>query len=251
MNELTRIPSQNARMSSVDIADVMGKQHKNVIRDIKSLIDEGSITGLNFELSEYKDASGKSNPMYKLDFQATMTLITGYDSKRRAMIIDRWMKLETGEAEPALAPPQELRPLETNLRSAVNIAKLLGLNDNQAILSANRVIKRSHGVDCMKMFEATHLINPKQERLLTATELGNTLGISAQSANKLLVESGIIEPKRNHKNKVFYVPTEKGMPFCVLMDTGKHHNNGTPVQQLKFYESVKEPMANTGYKKSE
>ena len=44
----------------------------------------------------------KANPMYLLDFHATMTLFSGYDAKRRAMVIDRWIKLETGQAEPAM-----------------------------------------------------------------------------------------------------------------------------------------------------
>lgn len=61
---------------------------------MKDLIDQGAITEPNFGLSEYKDASGKSNPMFNLDFQATMVLITGYDAVKRAAVISRWTELE-------------------------------------------------------------------------------------------------------------------------------------------------------------
>jgi len=132
--------------------------------------------------------------------------------------------------------------LSTEFEAFIHIAKLAGLEGNQAILCGNKGMINYYGKDCLGIIGATHLINSKQERLLTPTELGKDLGISAQSANKLLVESGIIEPKRDHKNKVFYLPTEKGTPFCVLMDTGKQRSNGTPVHQLKFYESIKQTL---------
>lgn len=38
--------------------------------------------------------------MYELDFDATMTLVTGYDAVLRVKVITRWRELETGEATP-------------------------------------------------------------------------------------------------------------------------------------------------------
>ena len=90
------------RMSSREIAEVMDKRHDNVVRDIRELIDEEAIDRLSFEEISYLDAMNREQPAYELNFQATMVLITGYDAKRRAVVIDRWLKLETGEAAPAL-----------------------------------------------------------------------------------------------------------------------------------------------------
>ena len=72
------------KMSSREIAELTGKQHKHVLRDINVLIEQGAITEPNFGLSAYTDASGKSNPEYLLDFDATMTLVTGYNAVLRA-----------------------------------------------------------------------------------------------------------------------------------------------------------------------
>lgn len=91
----------NRRMSSLEIAGLTGKDHKNILRDIRILVDQEAIGRLNFEPSSYLNSQNKEQSLYDLDFRATMILVTGYDVKRRAAVIDRWMKLETGEALPA------------------------------------------------------------------------------------------------------------------------------------------------------
>ncbi len=88
------------RMSSVEIAELMKKRHDHVMRDIKELIDKKAISLPNFGESTYKNERGKEYPMYELDFESSMVLITGYDPKRRAIVIRRWMDLETGAATP-------------------------------------------------------------------------------------------------------------------------------------------------------
>ena len=98
MNDLIVGGGEKGRMTSREIAELAGKNHFDVLRDVRSLIEQGAITDSNFAVSTYKDASGRHNPMYSLDFKATMTLVTGYDAKRRAMVIDRWISLETAVA---------------------------------------------------------------------------------------------------------------------------------------------------------
>jgi Rha family phage regulatory protein len=88
-------------MTSKEIAELTGKLHKNVMRDIRSLIEQGAIGQLNFEPVKYCDTKGEMRPMYSLDFRATMTVITGYDAKRRAKVVKRWIALENGTAAPA------------------------------------------------------------------------------------------------------------------------------------------------------
>jgi Rha family phage regulatory protein len=100
MNELATMMHSTKRMSSLEIAEVMEKNHSHIMRDIRNLIDQGAINQSNFGLVTYTDAKGEERPMYQLDFDATMVLITGYDARRRAMLIKRWRKLETGEAVP-------------------------------------------------------------------------------------------------------------------------------------------------------
>lgn len=90
------------RMSSLEIAELMEKQHAHVLRDIRELIDQEAIGLSSFGESSYINEQNKNQPMYTIDFEASMVLITGYDATRRAAVIKRWMALERGEAVPAL-----------------------------------------------------------------------------------------------------------------------------------------------------
>ena len=64
MNELTTI-TQSQTMSSLQIAELTGKKHQHVLRDIRNLIEQGC-TETNFGLSEYKDPTGRTLPCYQL-----------------------------------------------------------------------------------------------------------------------------------------------------------------------------------------
>lgn len=151
MREIVKLGAVNQKMSSREIAELMEKEHKNVLRDIKALIEQGAIAELSFELSEYKDGSGKSNPMYLLDFNATMVLITGYDAKRRAVVIKRWLELETGEALPAYQLPatyaEALRALADESEKSAALQKQIEI-DRPKVDLASRIEKaNSIGVD--------------------------------------------------------------------------------------------------------
>lgn len=90
-------------MSSREIAEAAKKRHPDVMRDIRVLIDQGVINLSNFARNEYKPKVGfgyRTEEEYILDHDATMTLVTGYDAKRRMAVIKRWRELEEGKATP-------------------------------------------------------------------------------------------------------------------------------------------------------
>lgn len=92
------MPSINAleaplTMSSREIAELTGKEHKNVIRDIRTMLAElvdGS--GLS-HVQEQRDARGYT-ACFLLPKRETMVLVTGYSIPLRARVVDRWMELE-------------------------------------------------------------------------------------------------------------------------------------------------------------
>ena len=75
-------------MTSLEIAEVTGKEHKNIMRDIRSLLDKG-VAGLNFELGTYKDTNQQDRPMYNLTPKGCLILASGYDPILREKIINR------------------------------------------------------------------------------------------------------------------------------------------------------------------
>ena len=91
MDQLTEF-NPNATMSSREIAEITGKQHAYVMRDIREI--ESQITEFKFGLSEYKDSTGRILPMYELTKKQTLLIISGYNIRLRMAIIDRWEELE-------------------------------------------------------------------------------------------------------------------------------------------------------------
>lgn len=127
---------------------------------------------------------------------------------------------------------------QKNMKSYLSVAKLIGLKGNQAILSANQLAKKVDGIDWLNLLGATHLVAEHQVRQLTPTELGEKAGLSAQKFNHELEKAGMQVSSRNSKGQLIWNPTEKGKKYAVLLDTAKKHSDGTPVQQVKWLESV-------------
>lgn len=85
-------------MSSLEIAELTGKQHAHVMRDIRNILEQG-VSESNFGLSSYKQAQPnggvKDVSCYNLTKKGCLILASGYDAKLREKIIDRWEELET------------------------------------------------------------------------------------------------------------------------------------------------------------
>ncbi|EJJ0500091.1 Rha family transcriptional regulator [Shigella boydii] len=86
---------QLVSMTSVEIAELTGKEHKHVLRDIRNMVEElnGSKFGLVGE-EVYKDAKGESRTMYRLDRKHTFILVAGYSVHLRAKCYDHIQTLE-------------------------------------------------------------------------------------------------------------------------------------------------------------
>jgi Rha family phage regulatory protein len=72
-------------MTSRQIAELTGKEHRNVLRDIKTMLTDLELGALNFEQS-YLNAQNKKQPEYVLDKDLTLTLTSGYSTKQRHSI---------------------------------------------------------------------------------------------------------------------------------------------------------------------
>lgn len=67
-------------VTSQQVAAAFGKEHKNVMRDIRGIMDKcsESFNALNFELVTYKDAKGEERPLYLLTKDGLMMVTMGY-----------------------------------------------------------------------------------------------------------------------------------------------------------------------------
>ena len=124
MTDLMKI--QNT-MSSVQIAELTGKLHKHVMRDIRNMADNlsqtnepksGPVNYSSYVIKEdtYKDSKGELRAMFSLNKKACFLLASGYDVLLRAKIIDRWEELETEKMMQDLPSYQISSPRERAMK---------------------------------------------------------------------------------------------------------------------------------------
>ena len=80
-------------MSSLEIAELTGKTHRNVVRDIQKMLSELGIEGAQIS-APFKMPSGQNTNIFNLPKVLTLTLVTGYSIKLRHKINTRWLELE-------------------------------------------------------------------------------------------------------------------------------------------------------------
>lgn len=110
MNNIIKVGETiNAKeyMTSREIAEVTGKDHKNVLAAIRLMEGAwGKVTGLSFKLSEYTDPTGRKLPMYQLTKTECLYIATKFNDEARAKLVIRWEELETKERQNVPALPQ-------------------------------------------------------------------------------------------------------------------------------------------------
>ncbi|WP_375674530.1 phage antirepressor KilAC domain-containing protein [Bartonella sp. CL100XZDX] len=167
MNTLIEIKESTANsattqtMSSREIAELCGKEHRNVMRDIRQILTE-----LKIELSKfagfYRDSTGRTLPCYNLPKRECLILVSGYSTALRAKIIDRWQELERQVATPQINLANALEnPLTIKQLLLESINQLEDLRNEVSTLKpkaeALEGLKRSDGlfglIEAAKMLE--------------------------------------------------------------------------------------------------
>lgn len=95
------LSSNDGKMSSLEIAELTGKEHKDVMRSIRNMeLAWEKINGRKFALVEYKDAKGEMRPCYNLTKTECLYVATKFNDEARAKLILRWEELETKTRKP-------------------------------------------------------------------------------------------------------------------------------------------------------
>lgn len=95
-NQLAEMATTSEKMTSLQIAEVTGKEHKNVMRDIRNLLDQlDEKDVLNYELISFSDSYGRQQQAYSLTKKGSLCLASGYNANLRMKIINRWEELES------------------------------------------------------------------------------------------------------------------------------------------------------------
>ncbi|MDL2169588.1 Rha family transcriptional regulator [Asaia sp. HumB] len=87
-------------MSSREIADLTGKRHDHVVRDIEKMLSEIGEGLPNFGDTYRNEQNGQEYRCFNLPKNLTIVLVAGYRADIRLKIVDRWMALEAAASAP-------------------------------------------------------------------------------------------------------------------------------------------------------
>ena len=142
---MNMISAPATTMSSREIADLTGKRHDNVKRDIEKLIVDLGEDILNFE-GIYLDSMNREQTEYLLDRDHTENLLMGYSAPLRRKVLARLRELEA-----ALSSARPLTTTETLIQMLQLQAEVERRQvEQQAEITAARAeiaeIKQAHTV---------------------------------------------------------------------------------------------------------
>lgn len=112
-------------MSSKEIAELTAREHDSVLRSVRNIYDSLPADLRSGILSTtYVDSNGKSQPMFNLDKDSVLCLISGYDITGRMRIIKRWQELEMQARPLTYIESLELLLASEKEKEALRIQKL-------------------------------------------------------------------------------------------------------------------------------
>lgn len=143
-------PSNTVTMSSREIADLTGKQHKNVLRDVNVMLE--SLEKAGSDLSQavrYTDERGRTSEV-RLDRVLTETLLTGYSIPLRHRVVTRLRELEKVSRHSMSLPTNFAEALQLAADQAKQNASLHQVIQQQAPkVQALERLSGTHGSICI------------------------------------------------------------------------------------------------------
>ena len=82
-------------MSSLEIAELTGKEHKHVMFDIRKMLEDLNVLADGFTAT--RKIRGREYEVFNLPKREALILVSGYNVAMRAAIVDRWHELESKE----------------------------------------------------------------------------------------------------------------------------------------------------------
>lgn len=136
---VVKIVNGDAAVTSLNVAEVFGKSHYNVIRDIENLDCSEKLHALNFEVCFKSNGlqNGKPQKIYNINRDGLIFLIMGYRGKKAAQFKETYIEA-FNEMEKAISSnvqnlQGDLTPLINALDEIVNQRIQLALNGKSSL----------------------------------------------------------------------------------------------------------------------
>ncbi len=138
MKTIQTLSVMNAQsMTSLEIAQVTGKMHKDVMKAIRNMEPAWlKVNGRNFALVDYKDSKGELRPCYSFTKTECLYVATKFNDEARAKLVIRWQQ-KTIEAFQRL--PEEF--------TVEDVVRCFNLSSEGAAHSKTRRLIRDHLIE--------------------------------------------------------------------------------------------------------
>jgi hypothetical protein len=93
------IKSNAVTMTTNEIADLTGKQHKNVLATARKFFKDNNLHSADFS-AQFKTLDGRKLNCFSLDKRLSLALVALIDNSFLMAVIDRWQELESKETQP-------------------------------------------------------------------------------------------------------------------------------------------------------
>ena len=158
------------RMTSLEIAQLSGKQHKDVLKAIRNMESAWEkVNGRNFALVDYKDQKGELRPCYLLSKTECLYIATKFNDEARAKLVIRWQELEEERLMEIQKPKQKIQEI-----------RLLAC-DEEVLDEADDILG-----------EELEELNRESRYCYTPTEIGKAFGLDGRDLNSFLSDQKII-----------------------------------------------------------
>ena len=169
------LTTQEQHMTSLEIAQVTGKMHKNVMQAIRNMEPAWEkVHGLKFQLMQIREnlpnGGYRLRPAYQLTKIECLYIATKFNDEARAKLVLRWEELE-----------REVRSEERGVRSEPQ--KLLE-TEEEVLSRADAIRRKEIGAE-----------NAPADGCLTVTEIAGMLGTTVKELNRRLVAEGVQYPE--------------------------------------------------------
>ena len=165
------VVNDNQYMTSLEIAELTGKQHYHVMEAIRKMEPAWvKVNESKFRLVEYRDSKGELRPCYQLTKTECLYIATKFNDEARARLVLRWEELERREwlkvrSEKLLPEPKEI------------------------VRMADEIIGKG-----------LRMLNEAAEDTLTATQVAKTFNMTVWDFNQVLRDMGIQYRRFGHWN---------------------------------------------------
>lgn len=185
MNEIS---INEERMTSLQIAEITGRRHTDVMRAIRNMESAWEkVSERKFALAEYKDEQGKPRPCYSLNKRECLYIATKFNDEARAKLVIRWEELEK-KHQTAFAIPQTYADA---LLLAANQAKQIEEQQKTIKANAEEIVALSDTITKMQPKVSYYDKILASTATLTVTQVAQDYGMSAKAFNILLRNFGI------------------------------------------------------------